>query len=329
MRRIIFLLALCGAFACLKGQNIQVAILEPIAMTDEVTTMHVSMVRGELRKAISKVKNYDAISRSDLDYLMEEFNFQQSGFVRKEDVQRMGQMYGADYLCISSINKIDHQFYIEAYFIEVNSGQIINPVSILGYIEDGSMADLFEICQSLVKELIGEEQVIDNTPLIEDFNKNNWGWSVFSHDNRSVQIANGQLRITNYAQTGTCQSNVNLPIDISKDFKISFNFIINEAKLLSSVGIKFAGNNKITVNAGTCSFYVGDKRAIVNDAKIKLGRNRPVVVDLIKKNNHVEIIINGIQVCNEVCPFTSNLLSVYAGINTLVMLQDVTIQYIY
>lgn len=325
----ILTLFFCICFSVCFAQK-KVAVLEPIIEEgSEVSSLEKAMIRSELRKAIVRVNGYDALSRSDVDKVMNELGLQQSGLVNDNEIHRLGELCGADYLCISTLNKSKSQFYIEAYFIDVSTGKILNPASQFGRIEDGNLSDLYDICQGLIKELIGGQQTTDTRPIVEDFETNTWDWTIFSHDSKTVQVANGQLRITNYTRSGTTQSNVSLPIDISKDFKINFNFVIQKAEMFSSVGIKFAGNNSLTVNSGNCSYQVGKEKGTNKDAKMGIGQNRPVSIDLIKKQNNVTLLVNGIQVCDAACPFTTNLIGVFAGINTLAMLQDVTINYIY
>lgn len=191
------------------------------------------------------------------------------------------------------------------------------------------ISDLYLVCQKLIKELIGSSHT-DKRPIIEDFESGEtaWGWTIFSHDSRSAQVANGQLRLANLTFTGTTQSIATLPIDVDKDFKIHFNFVIKKAEMFSSVGVKFAGGNSITVNSGTCSYQVGDKKSVTDDVKMGLGQNRPVAIDIVKQQGNVTLFVNGIQVVSNPSPYTTSQVTVFAGSNTLAMLLDVTINYL-
>ena len=327
MRKLVLFILLPLSLLC--GAKQKVVILEPLAGEgSEVSNMEKAILRGELRKAIVNAGTYDAISRADIDRVVEELDFQRTGYVQKKDIHRLGEMSGADYLCVSTLNKSDTEYYLEAYLVDVTTGEIQSPASQFGEVVGGKMADLYDVCQELISELLGKEYV-DSKPLIEDFESGDeWGWSIFSKDSRSVQVANGELRLTNYARTGTTQSSVNLPVDVTKNFRILFNFIIDKAEMMSSVGIKFAGSNTVTVNSGSCSYNVGSKMAVVSNAKMGMGRLKPVQIELVKKDENVQVLVNGAQICNEPCAFTTNVLGVFAGINTLAMLKDVTIMYI-
>lgn len=306
----------------------KVALLDPITGEDSnVTSFEKSLLRGELRKAIYRIEGWEAVSRSDIDQVLNELDFQHTGYVPRNEVHRLGQISGADYLCVSSLNKSDSQFYLEAYLVEVSTGNIESPVSQLGEVKNGNMVNLYDVCQTLVRDLIGTKVVIGGEPIEETFDNSKWGWTVFSHDSKSVQIANDELRITNYASTGTTQSDVMVPVDINKNFEISFQFLIQEAKMFSSVGIKFGGNKSFVVNVGTCSYISGMDVKTSGAAKMGLGRNRPVLIKMIKNGESITLQMNGKDVFEEECPLTTNQMSVFAGINTLAMLRRVSIQY--
>jgi hypothetical protein len=310
------------------GQT-KVAILDPVAGEEgNVTSLEKSMLRGELRRAVFKVDGWEAISRSDMDQILNELDFQHTGYVPKKEIHRLGELSGADYLCISTLSKSESQFYIEAYLVEVSSGNIESPASVLGEVKNGQMVNLYALCQDLIRELIGSKVTTGGSVLEETFDNSKWGWSIFSHDSKSVQIANDELRITNYASTGTAQSDVMVPVDIRKNFQISFQFIIQEAKMFSSVGIKFNGNKTLTVLAGTCSYTSGMEVKSSAAAKMGMGRNRPVTISLVKRGEKVEMLVNGISVFEEDCSMNTNQMSVFAGINTLARLKKVSVQYI-
>ena len=325
-KSILFLIFLMSAM--LGFGQVKVAVLEPLAGEDgNVTSLEKAIVRGELRKAIVRVEGYEAITRTDIDQLLEEQGFQQTGFVRDQDIHRLGEMCGADYLCVSTLNKSHTQFYLEAYLVDVSTGEILSPASYLGQVERGNMTGLYKICQELIKELIGDRQTTSNKPSTETFEQNTWGWSVFSHDAKSVVLANEELRLTNYSNSGTAQSDVMMPVNIEKNFKVTFNFVVQEAKMTSSVGVRFSGMNTVEVSTGNCTYRVNDVKGVAKQAKMGKGRNRPVVMDIIKNGENISIMVNGIIICETPCRMTTNQFSVFAGPNTLAMLKDVTITY--
>ena len=161
MRRVITIL-LCGISFFAAAQKI--ALIEPRAGegSTTITGMEKAMVRGELRKAIVNHTGFEAFTRADIDQLMKEQDFQRTGNVSEEDIHRMGEMSGADYLCISTLNKSSDEFYLEAYLINVETGAISNPASQYGELVNGKLANMLPVCQALAQELLGT-----NTPIAQ------------------------------------------------------------------------------------------------------------------------------------------------------------------
>ena len=150
-----FLLALISLTAVAQVQTI--ALLEPRAGEGSVslTPMEKAMVRGELRKAIVNMPGYQAITRADIDQMMKEQNFQRTGMVSDEQIKQMGEMSGADYICVSTLTKSNTEFYLEAYLIHLESGRMSNPASQYGELTKGKFANLLPVCEAVAQELLG------------------------------------------------------------------------------------------------------------------------------------------------------------------------------
>ncbi len=158
MRKIFaaIVILLVTAFS-LSAQTMKVALLETLNgdKSVQVKGIEMNMVRGELRKAISNQDGFQAFTRTDIDQLMKEHGFQNSGMVSDSQRKRLGEMSGADYICVSTLTKSDTQFYLEAYLIDVETGEISNPATQFGMLKDDTYANLFQLCQNLSQELIG------------------------------------------------------------------------------------------------------------------------------------------------------------------------------
>ena len=151
------LILLLSAFSLTTfAQEKQVAILEPIAVTKEVTTIQRSMVRGEMVKAIGRQTGYAAFTRTDIDQIMSEHNFQQSGMVNDSTRKRLGEMQGVDYVCVTKITKEGNNFYLEANLVNIESGKISNPATAYGELEGGSLEKMLAACEKLAAELVGK-----------------------------------------------------------------------------------------------------------------------------------------------------------------------------
>ena len=165
MRKLLILL-LSALSVAIFAQEKQVAILEPIAMTKEVSTMHRSMVRGEMVKAISRQSGYAAFTRTDIDQIMSEQNFQQSGMVDDATRKRIGAMQGVDYVCVTKITKEGNNYYLEANLVNIETGKISNPATQYGELEGGSLSNMLAACEKLAAELVGGKMPTRTTTTI-------------------------------------------------------------------------------------------------------------------------------------------------------------------
>ena len=135
MRKIFaaIVILLVTAFS-LSAQTMKVALLETLNgdKSVQVKGIEMNMVRGELRKAISNQDGFQAFTRTDIDQLMKEHGFQNSGMVSDSQRKRLGEMSGADYICVSTLTKSATEFYLEAYLIHLETGTMSNPASQYG-----------------------------------------------------------------------------------------------------------------------------------------------------------------------------------------------------
>ena len=164
MKKLLILLLFVFSLTAV-AQDKRVAILNPEAATSEVTTIHRSMIRGEMEKAICRQSGYTAFTRQDIDQIVKELNFQQSGMVDDNTRKRLGEMKGVDYLCVTRITKEENSYYLEAKFVDVESGTILNPATKYGELTGGSLASMLAACEELAAELVGEQnKVTTSTP---------------------------------------------------------------------------------------------------------------------------------------------------------------------
>lgn len=140
------------------AQNKKVALLQTLNgdKSIQVKGIEMNLVQGELRKAISNQSGFQAFTRTDIDQLMKEHGFQNSGMVSDAQRKKLGEMSGADYICVSKLTKNGLQFYLEAYLIDVETGEISNPASQFGILQGNTYANLYQLCVNLAKEMIAD-----------------------------------------------------------------------------------------------------------------------------------------------------------------------------
>lgn len=241
-----FFTVFCLALTTLSYAQKKIALLEPRAGegSDSITAMEKAMVRGEMRKALVQMKGYEAFSRSDIDQMLEEHNFQRSGFVTQSEIHQLGEMSGADLLCVTTMTKFTTKFYLEAYIIDVESGAIYSPVSHYGEVIDGQFANLLMVCKWMAAELIGKQPARDyNTKaLVASVFIPGLGQIMKKHDVEGSVTLVGEIALLG-AGVGTYFGAKN-KAKIMNSYNIDYNTYqsaANSKKVLQSVSYSFFG----------------------------------------------------------------------------------------
>ena len=87
MKKLITIL-FCLLTLTVNAEDVKLALLQPrvAAGSDPCKPIELNMVRGELRKAFGWQSNFQVLTRTDVDAMLQEHGFQQSGMV--DDAQR-------------------------------------------------------------------------------------------------------------------------------------------------------------------------------------------------------------------------------------------------
>lgn len=161
--RKLFTMMFCLFAAIASADEIKMALLQPRVAegSDACRPIELNMVRGELRKAFGWQSNLQVLTRTDVDQMLKELGFQQSGMVDDDQRMKVGEMTGAQYICVSTITKEGTQLYIESYLVNVETGQMTNPATQFASVQNNDYSTLQEPCNKLAKEMLGE---LDGTP---------------------------------------------------------------------------------------------------------------------------------------------------------------------
>lgn len=141
-----------------SAEDVIMALIRPRAEagTYKVESMEINMTRGELRNAFTWQAGFRVVTRTDVDALLNEHGFQQSGMVADNQRTKIGEMTGAQYICVSTITKYASQLYIEAYLVNVETGEMTNSASQYVNIKNEDYSLLPEACSNLASEMLGE-----------------------------------------------------------------------------------------------------------------------------------------------------------------------------
>ena len=154
----IFTILCCLLSMAISAENVKLALLQPLTVpgSTECNPMEISMVRGELRKAFGWQSDFQVLTRMDVDAMLKEQGFQRTGMVDDAQRKEIGKMTSAQYICVSTITKYNTQIYIEAYLVDIETGQMTNPASQYINVKDEDYSTLPTACGELAKEMLGE-----------------------------------------------------------------------------------------------------------------------------------------------------------------------------
>lgn len=164
------LLAVILSSFTVMAQKKKVALL-PIKIdgTARISTSEKNMLNSSLRNSISSSHKYEALTRSDLSGILEEYNFQASGFVDDQQRVEIGGMSGADYICLPKLTKDGVFCYLEVSLIEVSSGLIASSASSFLKNERGSSMEIWDrTMRGIVSDLMRYENKIKSDDSLID-----------------------------------------------------------------------------------------------------------------------------------------------------------------
>ena len=166
------LLAFMGHWAI--AQKKSVALL-PIIYNESahISNFEKAALSGALRSSLASIDKYELLTRTDFSSILEEYDFQSTGFVDDQQRSEIGGMHGADYICISKLTKENTCYYIESSLVDVVSGHIVSCASIFKQVNVSSSIDIWDqIMRDLVTDLMRYDtrQIGENASLVDVVN---------------------------------------------------------------------------------------------------------------------------------------------------------------
>lgn len=120
----LFLLTVVLSVSAL-AQTRKVAILETVDRQNQITYGVKLMLRSYLAEAVTNTKGYEAYDRTDLSAIMDEQEFQRTGYVSDEEIKKIGQMTGVQYILVVEASKIDAQtLFVTAKILNVETARM-------------------------------------------------------------------------------------------------------------------------------------------------------------------------------------------------------------
>ena len=152
-KTLLFILLLVSGM--MSAQVKRVAILETVDRENKVSYANKLILRANLSKAITQTSGYEAYDRTDIDAIMGEQNFQRTGLVSNDQIKRLGEMTGANYILVAEAVVVDSKnMFITAKLLDVETARTIMTDNLMM----GTNADAIqEGCMVLAKKLFHEE----------------------------------------------------------------------------------------------------------------------------------------------------------------------------
>jgi len=107
-----------------------------------------------LRSRLVNTKVFHVLEREQMDDVLQEQGFQQSGCVSDECLVEIGRLVGVEQMVGGSIGKIGQTYTLDLRIIDVTSGRIIKTVS---HDYRGDADGLLEVLETAAQEIAGEK----------------------------------------------------------------------------------------------------------------------------------------------------------------------------
>jgi len=153
MKKLLLILLSSMVLTALAQDGVRrVAILETVDKTGTVKYINLLQFRSNLTTAITNTPGYEGYDRVDLKQIVGEHNFQRSGLVSDEDIKKIGQFTGAQYVLIAEAVVDGEDMFITAKIIDVETARVIrNSNQLMGV----SSTEMQSGSQKVAADLLG------------------------------------------------------------------------------------------------------------------------------------------------------------------------------
>ena len=114
------------SFALLNQQKvIDVADI----VSEDLSSTQKSILFNKIETELVNLKKYRVTTRSEVDRILKEQKFQQSGCTSDECIVEVGRMIGVERMVGGSISKVGDLFSVNAKIVSVETGEIFNSIT--------------------------------------------------------------------------------------------------------------------------------------------------------------------------------------------------------
>lgn len=198
-KTILFLFLLLSGMV--SAQVKRVAVLETVDKENKVSYANKLVLRTSLSKAIANTPGYEVYDRTDVDAIMSEHTFQRTGLVNSDQIKRLGEMTGAQYILVAEAVKINAQnLFVTAKLLDVETARTI--VTEMLEINTDHMQ---QGCMILAKKMFSDKRELDfgTAPVGPQLVRNSrtdqklWGLEVYSYGDMQISKKEMQTFLRN------------------------------------------------------------------------------------------------------------------------------------
>ena len=198
-KTILFILLLFSAMV--SAQVKRIAVLETVDKENKVSYANKLVLRTSLSKAIANTPGYEVYDRTDVDAIMSEHTFQRTGLVNSDQIKRLGEMTGAQYILVAEAVKINAQnLFVTAKLLDVETARTI--VTEMLEINTDHMQ---QGCMILAKKMFSDKRELDfgTAPVGPQLVRNSrtdqklWGLEVYSYGDMQISKKEMQTFLRN------------------------------------------------------------------------------------------------------------------------------------
>lgn len=159
--------------ACTAKPSIAVSDL----LSQGIESSAALLISDRLRSELFRTSEFTVLERGQMDEVLKEQGFQQSGCVSDACAVEVGQLLGVTHIVVGTVGKVGKTFTVNIRLLEVATGRIANTVSIdcKCEIDDVLSKSTRDAALQISKSLIetpasapGEKQVSQTPPAVSD-----------------------------------------------------------------------------------------------------------------------------------------------------------------
>lgn len=151
-------------FSIVTPQSMAIAVID--LQGKGISQVEASALTDRLRSEIMNVSSATMVERDEMDQILGEQDFQQTGCVSSECMVEVGQLIGVTQIIGGSISKVGNTFSVHARIIDVETGEIVYSVN---YDRTGTIDELLISGMRNVSQLLFAASEGDYVELGKDY----------------------------------------------------------------------------------------------------------------------------------------------------------------